>query len=107
VAPAAFTAAEGAYDPETWTQAIHLGDEVVGVLLVHFAAPTRPKLVRFMVGARRQGRGIGRRALALAAQHARERGARELLVSYRPGPLEPGDFYRACGFSDTGELDRG
>lgn len=107
VAPAAFTAAEGAYDPEAWTPAVHLGETVVGVLLVLFTEPARPRLVRFMVGAPWQRRGIGRRALALAAEHARERGARELRVSHRRGPGEPGGFYRACGFAETGEEDRG
>ncbi|HEY5261453.1 MAG TPA: GNAT family N-acetyltransferase, partial [Solirubrobacteraceae bacterium] len=71
VAPAAYTVAEGHYEPGSVVRAICHNGEVVGVLLVEVETGT-PYLVRFMVDAAHQGRGIGRLALdLLAAELAR------------------------------------
>ena len=55
VAPAAYTVAEGHYEPGALLRAIYAEDEPVGVLLVETEAEL-PHLVRFMVDASHQGR---------------------------------------------------
>jgi diamine N-acetyltransferase len=107
VAPASFTVAEGAYEPYGWVRAIYAGEAPVGVLLIEADDPARPRLVRLMIDSAHQRRGIGREAIALAAEAMRETGAAELVTSYHPGPLEPAAFYVGCGFRPTGEEDHG
>jgi diamine N-acetyltransferase len=72
--------------------------------------PARPQyfLWRFMVDARYQGHGIGRRAIELLIEHVRTRpGATELFTSCVPGDGSPGPFYEKLGFVYTGEEDDG
>jgi diamine N-acetyltransferase len=65
-------------------------------------------LWRFMIDARYQGTGVGRRALELLFEHVRTRpGAKELLTSVVPGEGGPGPFYEKLGFVYTGEVDDG
>src|SRR5919108_3853440 len=73
VAPASFTVAEGAYEPGALLRAIYAGDRPAGVLLVEMETGT-PHLVRFMVDARHQGAGIGRRAVELLLDELRAGG---------------------------------
>ncbi|MQA73077.1 MAG: GNAT family N-acetyltransferase [Solirubrobacterales bacterium] len=65
-------------------------------------------LGRLMVAARHQGRGVGRRAVALLIEHLRaEADAEELLTSCVPGPGGPRGFYLGLGFEDTGRVEGG
>jgi diamine N-acetyltransferase len=109
VAPSAYTLAEAAADPRAWVRAIYSGEEPVGLLcLLTETAPSRYFLVRFMIGAEHQGRGLGRGAIALLVAHVRGmRGATQLETSCVPGPESPAGFYRRLGFENTGRVEHG
>ena len=109
VAASAFTVAEGEFDSQAWVRAIRADEEPVGVLalIADTGAPTY-FLVRLTIGAEHQGRGFGRAAIGLLAEHVRTLpGARELETSCIPGPESPAGFYRTVGFQDTGRVQHG
>lgn len=101
VAPAAYTVAEGHYEPGALLRAIYADDEPVGVLLVEVESET-PFLVRFMVDAAHQRQGIGRQAVQLLASELQEVGWASLETSFAPVSLAAEGFWRRCGFVDTG-----
>lgn len=90
-----------------WFRAICDGDTPVGfVMLDDNPAKQAYGLWRFMIDARCQGKGHGRRALELVFAHVRTRpGAVELTTSCVDGPGGPGPFYEKMGFAYTGEVD--
>ena len=106
VAPASYTVAEGHYEPGALLRAIHLDDDPVGVLLVELESGT-PYLVRFMVDAAHQRRGIGRQAVALLADELRAGSWTELETSFVPVQNGAEGFWRRCGFEDTGRTRHG
>lgn len=106
VAPPAYTVAEGNYEPEALLRAICVDGCPVGVLLVEVETGT-PYLVRFMVAATHQARGVGRRAVELLLDELRAGGWQELETSFYPGDDGPGNFWRRCGFLDTGRERHG
>ena len=101
VAPAAFTVAEGHYEPNAILRAIYRHEEPVGVLLVEVETG-RPYLVRFMIDAEHQGRGTGRRAVDLLERELRSAGWKALETSFNPAEGGAEGFWRRCGFRDTG-----
>jgi len=106
VAPAAYTVAEGNYEPGAILRAIYRGERLVGVLLVEIETGT-PYLVRFMVGAEHQRAGVGRRAVELLVDELRAAGWSALETSHVPGADGPGGFWRRCGFEPTGRERHG
>ncbi len=65
-------------------------------------------LWRFMIDARYQHFGFGRRALEQLIAHVRARpNATELKLSYVPAEGGPEPFYAGLGFVNTGEVDDG
>ena len=106
VGPAAYTVAEGHYEPGAILRAIHEDGVPAGVLLVKVESGI-PYLVRFMVDARRQGRGVGRRAVALLAEELRAAGWTELETTFVPVAGGAEGFWRRCGFEDTGRTRNG
>lgn len=106
VAPAAYTVAEGHYEPGAVLRAIYLDDEPVGVLLVEVESDT-PYLVRFMVDAAHQRRGIGRQAVELLVGELRADGWGVLETSFVPVDEGAGGFWRRCAFEDTGRTRHG
>jgi len=104
VAPAAVTVAEAkCYGPAAFLRAITFEDQPVGVVWVQTDEPV-PYLVRFMVDADWQGRGIGRRAVALVLDELRAIGLDEVELSYVPGEDGAERFWSACGFQATGRM---
>jgi diamine N-acetyltransferase len=101
VAPAAYTIAEGHYEPGALLRAIYLDEEPVGVLLVEIETGT-PYLVRFMLDAAHQRRNVGRRAVQQLAEELRQAGWARLETSFNPVPDGAEGFWRRCGFKDTG-----
>jgi diamine N-acetyltransferase len=101
VAPAAFTVAEGHYEPGAILRAIYQHDEPVGVLLVEVETGT-PYLVRFMIDAAHQGQGTGRRAVDLLERELRSSGWKTLETTFNPTDGGAEGFWRCCGFRDTG-----
>ena len=104
VAPAANTVAEAkCHEPGAFLRAIALDGSPIGVLWVQTDEPV-PYLVRFMVDAAWQGRGIGRRAMALLLDELRIAGVKELELSYVPGEGGAERFWLSCGFQPTGRM---
>ena len=113
VATNAVSLAQALFAPEAWYRAIYLGDQPVGFVMLEDQTlrtppPPDPEIgvLRFMIDARFQGRGIGRAALLLVIDHVRRRGIfKTLLLSYLPGPGCPEPFYRGLGFRPNGRMD--
>jgi diamine N-acetyltransferase len=102
VAPAATTVAEANYyGPHALLRAIALDGRPVGVLWVQ-TDEQAPYLVRFMVDRGEQGKGIGRRAVALLLDELRAAGHKELELSYVPVEGGAEGFWLGCGFTPTG-----
>lgn len=108
VAPNAVSISEAHFSPEAWFRAIYAADEPVGFVMLSLR-PELPEfyLWRFMIAAPFQRRGYGAAALALAIEHVRSLGAKELLTSTVPGEGTPRPFYEGLGFVATGAVDDG
>jgi diamine N-acetyltransferase len=106
VAAAAFTVAEVQYEPGALLRAIYHDERPVGVLGVEVETGT-PYLVRFMVDAAHQGRGVGRPAVELLTGELRADGWTQLETSFVPVPDGAEGFWRRCGFADSGRTRHG
>lgn len=110
VAPNAVSIAQAYFERDVaWFRAVYAGDEPVGfVMLEDDPARGSYYLWRFMIDARHQRGGIGRRAIELIIAHVRTRpAATGLTTSVVPGEGSPGPFYEKLGFAYTGEVDDG
>ena len=106
VAPAAYTLAEAQFDDEAFVKAIYAGDDLVGLAAVA-ADEDGWFLWRLMIDADHQRKGYGRQALERVFDLMRDRGVTEFLTSYVPGKGDPGPFYTAAGFEETGQVVHG
>jgi diamine N-acetyltransferase len=106
VAPNAVSIAEAYFEPKAWFRAIYADETPVGfVMLFDDAEAPEYFLWRFMIDARYQRHGYGRRAIELLIDYVRTRpNARELLLSYVPAEGSPEPFYVGIGFVNTGRL---
>ncbi len=109
VADNAFSIAQAHFSEEAWFRAIYAGDTPVGFVMLHDdPAKGEYYLWRFMVDARYQGQGYGKRALERLIKYVRTRpNAKELRLSYVPGEHSSPEFYRKLGFVETGEKHDG
>ncbi|MGH3078956.1 MAG: GNAT family N-acetyltransferase [Gaiellaceae bacterium] len=108
VATNAKSIAEAYFEPKAWFRAIGAGDDLVGFAMVYRDPAAGIFYVwRFMIDARHQGRGYGRRAMELLLDEARADGAREVTLSVVPGDHSALDFYRRLGFEETGKIEHG
>lgn len=110
VATNAESVAEAYFSRDTaWFRGVYAGDTPVGfVMLEDKPDEQQYYLWRFMIDARYQQKGYGRRALELLFEHVRTRpGAKVLYTSCVPGEGSPGPFYEKMGFVYTGEEDCG
>lgn len=110
VASNGMSIAEAHFSPEVaWFRAIYAGELPVGfVMLEADAAKQQYFLWRFMIDARCQGLGFGRRALDLVIAHVRTQpGATRLETSCVPGEGSPCPFYERMGFTYTGAEEDG
>jgi diamine N-acetyltransferase len=110
VAPNGLSISQAYFQREqAWFRAIYAGDTPVGFLML-YDDPEEPEyfLWRFMIDARYQGLGFGKRALDLLVAYVRTRpGATALGTSCVPKPGGPCPFYERYGFKYTGEEDDG
>lgn len=109
VAPNAVSIAEAHFHAHAWFRAVYADAVPVGFLMLS-DRPERPQyfLWRFMIDARYQHMGFGRRAIELLVEHVRARpGAAELLTSVVQAEGGPQGFYERQGFRLTGEHDDG
>ncbi|MCX6050022.1 MAG: GNAT family N-acetyltransferase [Chloroflexi bacterium] len=106
VATNAQSIAEAYFSRENaWFRAVFADETPVGFLML-YDEPAEPVyfLWRFMIDARYQGFGFGKRAIALLVAHVKTRPhATELGVSCVPGDGSPCPFYEKLGFVYTGE----
>ena len=108
VAPNSVSIAEAHFEPKAWFRAIYFGEEPAGFAMVWRDPAERVFYIwRFMVDARFQGKGVGRRALELLLDEARGDGIDEVTLSVVPGPHSALAFYERCGFHATGEMHGG
>jgi diamine N-acetyltransferase len=106
VAPNAVSIAQAHFEPKAWFRAIYADESPVGFLML-YDDPEEPHyfLWRYMIDARCQKLGFGKRGMDLLLEHVRTRpGARELTLSCHPGEDGPEPFYRRYGFTLTGRL---
>ena len=113
VASNAVSLAQALFSADAWYQAIYLGEELVGFVMLEdeslrLSPLKNPKIGvwRFMIDAQFQGLGIGSVALVQVIEHARRKGLfKTLQLSYVPGPGCPERFYLGLGFYHTGKVD--
>ena len=103
-----FSIAQASFYPATMhTRAVYWNEEVIGFLM--FVSPDDDdppghyQVWRFMIDHRRQGKGHGRAALALALAEIRTRpDARSIEICYKAGNANAKQFYASVGFVETG-----
>lgn len=107
VTPNAISIAEAHFEPNAWYRAIYADETPVGfVMLYDEPEESHYHLWRFMIDARYQGLGYGKRALELVIAHVKTRpGATSLELCYVPAEDGPGAFYQKFGFVDTGAME--
>jgi diamine N-acetyltransferase len=108
IASNAVSIAEAHFYPEvTWFRAIYAGETPVGfVLLDDDPVKSFYGIWRFMIDARFQRNGFGKRALELTIKYVKTRPkAKVLLTSCVLGEGSPEEFYKKMGFTPTGEID--
>ncbi|MEY3210688.1 MAG: hypothetical protein RIT28_1169 [Pseudomonadota bacterium] len=108
VAPNAITMAEASfYGERSLCRAVEHDGVLVGFVALAFDEGHPPWIWRLMIDHRRQGEGLGRAAVALAVELAREMRpeAREIRLSHVVRTHDPGPFYLHLGFVYTGEVD--
>lgn len=106
VAPNAVSIAEAYFEPKAWFRAVYADETPVGFVML-YDDPEKPDyyLWRFMIDARYQRHGFGRRAMELLIEHVRTRpNAAELRLSYVPAAGGPEAFYTGLGFINTGRI---
>jgi diamine N-acetyltransferase len=109
VAPNAVSIAQAHFSDHAWFRAIYADETIVGFLMLE-DKPQKPEyyLWRFMIDARWQNMGFGRRAIGLLIDHVRTRPhAVELLTSVLQADGGPQGFYETLGFGLTGEYEEG
>ncbi len=107
-----YAIAEASFHPNYHCRAIADKDGVVGFLM--YAAPGEADepgdyaIYHLMVDRRYQGRGHGRRAVALALAEIQKHGdVQRIWTSYRPDNAVAKELYAACGFAETQVDDDG
>jgi diamine N-acetyltransferase len=109
VAPNAISLAEAYVTPEAWPRAIYADDTPVGFAMLEVKPDVASYyLWRFMIDARYQAFGFGRRALELIIEHVKAQpNATHLTLSIVQAPGGPQRFYEGLGFRLTGEYEEG
>jgi diamine N-acetyltransferase len=115
VASNAVSIAQAHFHPEAWFRAIYADDTPVGFVMLYDAhlGENPPQhdyyeVWRFMIDARYQGRGFGRRAMELVIAHVKTRpNATVLFLGHRRDPGNAGGFYQKLGFEYTGSAEEG
>jgi diamine N-acetyltransferase len=108
VAPNAWSIAEAHFSAHAWFRAVYADDAPVGFAMLEVAPGKPVYLWRFMIDARYQRFGFGRRALALVLDHARTAlGAPFVETSVVEGDGGPKPFYERAGFAATGAYEEG
>jgi diamine N-acetyltransferase len=102
--------AQAYFDREiAWFRAIYADETPVGFLMLSDDAKKQEYFLwRLMIDTKYQKFGFAKKAVELLFDYVRTRpGAKEILVSYRPGDEGPQGFYEKLGFTPTGEVEDG
>ena len=107
VAPNLMSIAQSKVFPALETRAIYAAGEMAGFVMYGFdAEEDRYTLVRLMVDARKQGRGIGRAATRKVLDELSKRDdCNSVYLSFVPGNEGAEALYSSVGFEKTGEID--
>jgi RimJ/RimL family protein N-acetyltransferase len=91
---------------DLWPRAVMADGEPAGFMIMSRITDAHPEpwIWRFLIDRRHQRRGIGKRAVGLAIDQAREWGASTLKLSFIEGVGSPGPLYLSMGFELTGEI---
>ncbi|MCO7223526.1 GNAT family N-acetyltransferase [Pleionea sp. CnH1-48] len=85
------------------TRAIYLEKEVVGFFMWVKETDDKVSIWRFMVDAKYQNKGIGRKALSLAIDEVKRNiNIKQIEICYDPKNPVARDFYASFGFVETG-----
>lgn len=109
VAPNVFSIAQSKVCPHFDPQAIYSDDEPVGFAL-YGRDPEKESywIVRLMIDAAHQGKGLGNAAIRELISRMSERpDCTEVFLSFVPGNESAEALYRKVGFRPTGDLDDG
>ncbi|WXG43870.1 MAG: GNAT family N-acetyltransferase [Promethearchaeati archaeon SRVP18_Atabeyarchaeia-1] len=107
VAPNAVSIAQAYFNKTAWFRAIYADTTPVGFLMLS-EVPKRGfyYLWRFMIDAKYQGKGYGRKALELVIKRIRKMPkAKALYLSVVRAKGSAEDFYKSFGFEFTGRMD--
>lgn len=107
IASNARSIAEAYFAEDAWFRAIYADETPVGFVMIS-DTPEKAEyyLWRFMIDAKHQGKGYGRRALELVIEHVKTRpNAKALYTSHVRDNDGAGRFYRKMGFEYTGEVE--
>lgn len=107
----AYSIAQSKFYPDFFTRGIYCDGEPAGFLLYDCKAEDIPGLYgiyRFMVDFPRQGKGIGRKAMALLLEelHAKP-DVERIIIYYKPDNAVAQAFYRSFGFRECGIDEQG
>lgn len=107
VAPNAFSIAQAYFAKTAWFRAIYADETPVGfVMLTEVPKRGQYYLWRFMIDAKYQGKGIGRRALDIVIRRVKKNPkAKTLRLSVVRGKGSAEDLYKHFGFEFTGKMD--
>ncbi len=103
--------AESRFEPHYEPRAIYADGEMTGFLM-YCPDQDRPDdqlfwIFRLMIDRRRQGEGIGTRAIGLALEEIARRGGRQVKISHVPENDVAARMYQRLGFTPTGEIEDG
>lgn len=88
--------------------AIYNDDEVVGFLLLENDEVKKYfSIWRIMMGKDYQGKGYGKKALILAINFLKEKGAKVIHISHQTNNYDPSELYQKVGFKYTGIIEDG
>ena len=99
--------AQALFEEKAWYRGIYAGDEPVGFMMLSIDRE-KPEfyLWRFMIDAKHQRKGYGKRSMELLIEEVRAQPeAKELTLHVMDLPHSAVAFYEALGFRLTGEKD--
>ncbi len=108
VAPNSVSLAQALFSPEAWYRAVYLDETPIGFMMTATEeedGEIEVFLWRFMIATDYQGKGYGKKALAILLDSLRNHGHCELITSCGQGEGSPQGFYEQLGFVATGEMD--
>jgi diamine N-acetyltransferase len=121
--PNVWSLCESHYDEDAWVRAIYADETLVGMLMMAIWDPDEAYYIwRFMIDARYQDLGYGRRGVEFAIAHIRQHNPRARVLKVNSTPPEgkksydpsknvrpedsPYRFYQKLGFKETAPPDK-